>query len=87
MSTSLRFDSTASTPQMVAMAPVAERQLTAQQSPTRDSQQSAPKAAIHSVKVEWPLYVQSLARGRTEVRIPPVEYRKYSTFQYQDKKT
>lgn len=42
MSTSLRFGSTASTPQMAAMASVAERQLTARQSPTPDSQQSAP---------------------------------------------
>lgn len=42
MSTSLRFGSTASTPQMAAMASVAERQLTVRQSPTPDSQQSAP---------------------------------------------
>lgn len=39
MSTSLRFGSTASTPQMATMASVAEWQLTARQSPTPDSQQ------------------------------------------------
>lgn len=43
------FGLTASTPHMARMASVAERQLTARQSPTPDGQQSAPKPSLPRV--------------------------------------